>query len=586
MIQNFQIMKDLMIVLLTIVTFQMIAQDINGDWNGKLSYQGTELRLVLHITGQNGKYQSTMDSPDQGASGIEIENTTFENGKLKIAASLLQMEYTAELDEKGATLQGTFIQQGVSIPLIMTKEEGEQNVLPPPEGEANNIVLGDWNGVLNISGTKLRLVFHIIDSFGILKSTMDSPDQNANGILMDKTTFENGKLRIVANTLNAEYTAELNDGSDTLNGIFEQNGRSWDLDMTREKVEMETVVRPQEPKDFPYYQEEVKFKNPKGGHRLAGTLTMPNDGNFEKVVILISGSGPQDRNEEILNHKPFLVLSDHFTRQGIAILRYDDRGIAASEGVFAEATSKDFADDAAAAVAYLKSRKDMEGKAIGLAGHSEGGMIASMVASENTAVEFIVLLAGPGIDLKELLLLQQERTGEAEGIPVSTRKTMTKIAREMFEYIEANINLDKDQLNSGLAQLLGNLYEKLSDDGKQVIGNKDDFINQQTRMATTDWYLYLIRFSPDRFLSKVKCPVLAVNGELDLQVTSKENLEGIRKSLKRAKNKNVTIHEFPSLNHLFQKTKTGAPSEYETLEETFNKEAMDYVSNWILALEI
>jgi pimeloyl-ACP methyl ester carboxylesterase len=329
----------------------------------------------------------------------------------------------------------------------------------------------------------------------------------------------------------------------------------------------------------------VKFLNPKGGHHLAGTLTIPRNKEFDKVVILISGSGPQDRNEEVLNHKPFLVLSDHLTRNGIAVLRYDDRGVGESEGLFAQATSKDFAEDVVAAIEYLKSRKEIEGKAIGLIGHSEGGMIAPMVASENTDVDFIVLLAGPGIQLKELLLLQQDKTGEAEGVPEQMRISMRELASGMFEFIEANINLPKDDLRTGLTKLMENSYEKLSDEEKQMLGAKDNFIGQQTRMATSDWYLYLMRFSPDYFLSKVVCPVLAVNGEFDLQVTSKENLEGIRESLNRANNKQLTIHEFKGLNHLFQKTETGAPSEYGILEETFNVEAMDYISNWILKLD-
>ena len=306
--------------------------------------------------------------------------------------------------------------------------------------------------------------------------------------------------------------------------------------------------------------------------------------NFEKIVVLISGSGPQDRNEEVLNHKPFLVLSDYLTRQGIAVLRYDDRGVGESEGTFVGATTEDFADDATAAIVYLKSREDMQGKAIGLIGHSEGGMVAPMVASKNKDVDFIVLMAGPGIDIKKLLLLQQEKIGEAEGVPIKTRETMDNLAKKMFEYIDKNINLSKDQLSTGVKELAGEGYDQLPDEAKQELGTKVNFINQQSRMLTSDWYKYLMRFNPDHFLSKVKCPVLAVNGELDLQVTSNENLKGIRESLKRANNNNVTIHEFKGLNHLFQKTETGAPSEYGRLEETFNEQAMTYISRWILEL--
>jgi hypothetical protein len=579
-------MKGLVVLFLTVLMLQINAQDLVGDWHGKISFQGTELRIVFHITSQNGELQTTMDSPDQGAAGIATDKTSFENGHLTIEANALGMQYTAVLDEKGTMLKGTFNQQGISLPLNMTKGTEQRSPISSSAVGAAEKVLGDWNGVLEIPGMPLTIVFHVLDVDGNLTSTLDSPDQGAMGISMSETTYEDGQLKIVANALNAEFNGKLNEAGDTLSGIFRQNGRDWDLIMTREKVEREEVIRPQDPKVFPYLQEEVKFQNPKGGHKLAGTLTMPKDGDFEKVVVLISGSGPQDRNEEVLNHRPFLVLSDHFTRKGIAVLRYDDRGVAESEGAFTGATSKDFADDAAAAVAYLKNRKEMKGKSIGLVGHSEGGMIAPIVASENAAVDFIVLLAGPGIAIDELLLLQQDKIGEAEGMPEASRKKMAKMAKDLFAYIETNDNLPTDQLTAGLTELLSKHYANFTEEEQQMVGTKDNFINQQIGMLTSDWYLYFMRFSPDHFLSKVKCPVLAVNGEFDLQVTPKENLEGIAKSLKRAKNKNVTIHEFKGLNHLFQQTKTGAPSEYGALDETFNEEAMQFISKWIITLEI
>ena len=447
-------------------------------------------------------------------------------------------------------------------------------------------VIGDWFGTLSTPGADLRVVFHITAQNGKYQSTLDSPDQGAYGIQMDSTTFVNGELLITASALDAEYSAGLNKAGDTLIGVFLQGGMSFELIMTGEQGEVETILRPQEPQEFPYHVEEVKFENPQGGFTLAGTLTIPQDGNFEKAVILISGSGPQDRNEEVLNHKPFLVLSDHLTRQGLAVLRYDDRGVGESGGEFVGSTSKDFAEDAAAALAYLQSRKDMKGKAIGLAGHSEGGLIAPMVAMENKDVEFIVLLAGPGIKIQELLLIQQKKIGEAQGAPASFLETNAKMAKKMFEYIEKNIQLENDQLQAGLREFLDRSYDELSAEDQQMIGPKENFLIQQSRIASSEWYLYFIRIDPDRYLSRVKCPVLAVNGELDLQVSSKENLEGIRNSLAKASNKKVTVHEFKGLNHLFQQTETGAPSEYASLEETFNVEAMEYISKWILDLKL
>ncbi|MEM6963922.1 MAG: alpha/beta hydrolase [Bacteroidota bacterium] len=575
-------MKKIMAILISMMVFQLHAQEVTGDWEGTLEVQGTKLRIVFHIMEKDGKLKSTMDSPDQGAKGIAMDKTTYENNQLTIKAASMGMTYTANLDAAGKKITGKFNQGGMSFPLDLVRASAD--TAKPKGGKADPVVLGDWNGALDISGMQLRIIFHLMDESGILVATMDSPDQGAEGIMMTEARFENGDLKIVANALGATYTAKLSDDKATLDGTFVQNGNSLPLKMTREKIAKKKVNRPQEPKTFPYQQEEVKFKNPNGGHQLAGTLTMPQSGEFEKVVILITGSGPQDRNEELLGHKPFLVLSDFFIRHGIATLRYDDRGVAASGGNFSAATSADFATDAAAAVAFLKNRKDTRGKAIGLVGHSEGGMIAPIVASENADVDFIVLLAGPGIDIKELLLLQQDRIGATQGISQKERQENNEVSRRIFDFIQKNPTMEKAQLKEELFDILGKEYDKMSDTEKAENGDKATFLNNQIKTVMTDWFLYFMRFNPDDFLSKVRCPVLAVNGELDLQVTATENLAGIEKSLKRAGNKNFTIKEFKGLNHLFQKTATGAPAEYATLEETFNEDAMKYVTDWILKL--
>ena len=561
------------------MTNSLMAQDVTGDWDGILNIQGMSLRVVFHITANGEKLTATMDSPDQGAMGIPTDETTFENGTLTIITKKLGMKYIAKLDADGKSINGNFNQNGMDLPLKMERKKKEKMASGSLSKDAEKI-LGTWNGVLDV-GMQLRIAFNLSEYEGNLIATMDSPDQGANGIPTDKTTFENGKLTIEANKMGINYSAQLNDDGTKIEGEFKQGGMTFPLNLSREKVEKKVLNRPQEPKDFPYLQEEVKFQNPKGEHHLAGTLTMPNDKKFDKVVVLISGSGPQNRDEELLGHKPFLVLSDRMTRNGIAVLRYDDRGVAESTGDFQSATTRDFADDAAAAVAFLKTRKDMAGKQIGLMGHSEGGMIAPIVASENKLVDFIVLLAGPGIDIKELMMLQTDKIAEAEGTPKEVRAANAKTLSRVFDFMKENSTLDKDQIKPELLKILEEEYLTFSDAIKEDIGDKDEFFDGQINSMTTDWFLYFMRFNPQDYLSKVKCPVLAVNGELDLQVTSKENLEGIRQCLKKANNKNVTIKEFKGLNHLFQKTETGAPSEYATLEETFNEEMMKFVADWM-----
>ncbi len=449
--------------------------------------------------------------------------------------------------------------------------------------DAQNIE-GTWNGILDIQGTQLTIIFNISNENDQLTTTMDSPDQGAKGIPTDNTSFVKDSLTIDASALGMKYTGKLSDDGLSIDGTFNQGPMSLPLVLSKEKVEKKFNPRLQDPKDFPYKQEEVKFKNEKAGHSLSGTLTLPEDGKFDKVVVLISGSGPQNRNEEVaqFNHRPFLVLSDHLTRNGIGVLRYDDRGVADSEGDFSSATSRDFADDVNAAVSYLSNRSDLINKKIGLVGHSEGGMIAPMVASENEDVDFITLLAGPGIPITELMLLQSEKVALAEGAPEEIVKANITTLKPVYEFMANNPELDKEELKINLKKIFKDGMQNFSDESRASMGDEETFIDKNISGLMGDWFLYFIQFDPAKYLEKTLCPVLAINGELDLQVTAKENLAGIKKSLSEANNQRVTIKEISGQNHLFQTAKTGAPSEYDTIEETFNEETMVMITEWII----
>ena len=278
-------------------------------------------------------------------------------------------------------------------------------------------ITGQWNGVLNVQGTQLRIIINISKTIDGFTSTVDSPDQGAKDIPVNSTTFENNTLKFAVTKLLLEYTGTLNADGKNITGTLTQGGGSLPLEFSRDNVEKETVKRTQDPiEPYPYYSEDVKFMNEKAGIELAGTLTLPNKNGKFPVVVLITGSGPQNRNEEIMNHRPFLVLSDHLTRNGIGVFRYDDRGVADSKGDFKSATSLDFALDAEAAVDYLKTRKEIDKNKIGLAGHSEGGYIAPMIAARNNDVSFIVMLAGPAISGEEIVLLQTGLIEKASGV--------------------------------------------------------------------------------------------------------------------------------------------------------------------------
>ncbi len=429
-------------------------------------------------------------------------------------------------------------------------------------------ITGKWNGSLKIQGIELPLVFNVSKLQNGYSSTMDSPSQGAKDIPTTKTTFENSKLNIEIAPAKIEYVGELK--NEIIIGTFKQNGQEFPMELSRKAYVKKEVNHPQEPKKpFSYYSEDVTFENNKEKVTLAGTLTLPNkEGNYP-AVILISGSGAQNRDEEILGHKPFLLLSDYFTKNGIAVLRYDDRGTAKSTGSFKDATSANFATDVESAIEYLKTRKEINKNKIGLVGHSEGGMIAPMVASKSKDVNFVVLLAGPGLRGDKLLLLQKEKIERAMGISQEEILKSQKIYKGAYNLI---LNLKKEDLK--LKDYFTNQLPK------ETPPNQIDAIVNQ---LSSDWIQFYLKYDPAPSLEKIKCPVLAVNGEKDLQVPSKENLEAIKKELQKGGNKKVTIIEFPKLNHLFQTTETGNPSEYETNTETFNKNALQQITAWIIS---
>lgn len=438
-------------------------------------------------------------------------------------------------------------------------------------------ISGTWKGNLSVQGMELPIVFNISQSDDGYTTTLDSPKQGAYDLPTDKTVLDGSTLTITYAQIGMEYTAIFANGK--LQGTFKQLGQTFPLNMTKGEKETKKV-KPQEPKKpYPYIAEEVTFENAKAGNiKLAGTLTLPKDVKNPPVAILISGSGPQDRNEELLGHKPFLVLADHLTRQGIAVLRYDDRGTAKSEGDFASATSFDFATDVEAAMAYLQTRSDVvDINKIGLIGHSEGGLIAPIVAARNNNIAYCVLLAGPGVDGKTVLLTQGKRAAELEGYPAQDIAASQEASAKLYA-ITANYKGEASKKE--MKAILHDLKTKItSEKGKAEL--TDDVINQQVEAFTSPWMRTFMSYNPQVSLQKVNCPVLAVNGEKDFQVLPKMNLEGIKKGLQH--NKDVTIKEFKNLNHLFQTSETGAFSEYANIEETFAPVALNFVSDWINA---
>lgn len=432
---------------------------------------------------------------------------------------------------------------------------------------------GTWYGLLEVQGVQLNLTFHFDDTAGTgLVATMDSPDQGATGIPVTTASFENSQLKLSVPAAGITYEGNYDD-TKIITGIFKQGGLSLPLNLSRRKPEKAEILRPQEPQaPFPYISEEVSFLNREADITLAGTLTIPEGNGTFPAVILISGSGAQDRNSEILHHKPFLVLSDHFTRKGIAVLRFDERGVGKSEGVFSGATSYDFAKDVEAAIKFLSSRKEIDKNKIGLLGHSEGGLIAPIVAEESDSLAYIVMVAGPGLRGKELLLLQKREFERRSGLSAE------EIAKGQA-LLEGAYDIMITSTEEGTAlkeELRKTILENTADE------TKAEEIEMLLSQLSDPWFINMIKHDPAKYLGKVRIPILALYGEKDFQVPPNENAEAVRAALEEAGNKNYTIMKLENLNHLFQESTTGLLEEYAQIEQTFSPAAMEIISQWIL----
>ena len=446
-----------------------------------------------------------------------------------------------------------------------------------------------WEGFVTLPGG-LKLNFEV--SLDKDSGTISIPQQGAKDLaLSDVSVGETIKFTLKVPNPAAHAVWEFTPAADgkSAEGTLKQMGQEFKSSMTALAAgEMaKGTKRPQEPKlPFPYQTEEVSVKVEKGGHVLAGVLSIPEGKGPFPGVILVSGSGPQDRDELLLGHKPFLVLADHLTRKGIAVLRYDDRGVGKSTGDFAASTSDDFADDALAALTFLAARPEINAKQVGIIGHSEGALIAPMVAANSTVPTFIVLLAGPGMPGSDLLVLQGRLISEANGTKPEDAARSAAENRTIFEMLRDNkpdTEIRAAILKAIEAELAQdpNTKDKPAEERNRLANQT---ATQQMLSLNSPWMKRFLQIDPIVALRKVKVPVLALNGEKDLQVPPKENLAGIAEALNAAGNANVTTKELPGLNHLFQTSKTGSPSEYADIEETFAPAALDAVSAWILEL--
>ena len=429
---------------------------------------------------------------------------------------------------------------------------------------------GDWDGALAVqAGTTLRLSLHVETTATGQSAKLVSVDQGGAIVPVSAITKIGSQIIFNMPSAGATFQALLSTDSNTLFGSFTQGGVPRPLSLARRAagaIAPVDIKRPQEPqRPFPYREEDVVYPSA-GGAVLAGTLSLPEGSGKFPAVLLIGGSGPNNRDEGVFGHKPFLLLADYLTRRGIAVLRVDKRGIGKSTGNFSQATSADFATDVKAGVALLKARRDI-GK-IGLLGHSEGGEIAPMVAADDPSIAFVVLMAGPGVRGDVLMPMQIRRIGRADGISDSVLDFAVSLTSKRYAAIESASDT-ADAIAKQRAVLIAN---------SPVAGNAVPDL--QLAATSSPWYRFFLAYDPAPALARVKCPVLALNGDKDLQVDAVQNLTAIKAAL--SGNKDATIMTLPGLNHLFQTAKTGSPSEYVNIEETIAPSVLATIGDWIV----
>ena len=447
-------------------------------------------------------------------------------------------------------------------------------------GQNETDITGNWRGMLDAGGVKLTFVLKISKNAGDHTAKLDIPEQGAKDLPLDSITLNDRTVKFSAAKFGFDYEGTLNKTGDEINGTFKQGAANIPLSFKRSNAEV-TFNRPQTPKKpYPYNEEDVGYKNEKDNVKLAGTLTLPRrEGKFP-AVILITGSGAQDRNSTIFGHQLFLVLADYLTRRGIAVLRVDDRGIGGSDLGSLSATTENLVGDVLAGVEYLKTRREINTKQIGLIGHSEGGMIAPLASVRSKDVAFIVMLAGTGQTGEEVLLSQITAILKASGAASEDIAQKVDLQKNLYAIIKSEP--DNKLAEQKIVEMLEKRKSKMNERELEEFAPTEKAVKEGISTLLSAWYRYFLSYNPRPTLERVKIPVLALNGENDTQILAKENLEIISASLKKAGNKDFTVKSFPKLNHLFQTSKTGLLAEYGEIEETIAPQVLEMIADWIL----
>jgi pimeloyl-ACP methyl ester carboxylesterase len=559
-----------------------------GHWEGTITLPTVPLAIRVDLERASaGEWRGTVDIPVQGLRGFKLDRVTVEGGSVRFAMPGIpgDPQFAGRFDAAGRppVLVGDFIQGGQTFPFRLEQgpkpahREGET----PGQGVPGKGLAGFWQGSLRPAPViELRLALELTNTpAGGLGGVVVSMDQGGVRIPITRVEEAGGEVRFETASVGGKFAGTCNGDGSELAGGWEQGGRRTPLTFFR-LARAPSLRRPQEPrKPYPYAEIEVAVTNRAAGIVLAGTLTVPAGPGPHPAVVLITGSGPQDRDEAIMGHRPFLVLADHLTRAGIAVLRCDDRGAGRSGGTFATATLRDFVEDALAGVAFLRARPEVALGRIGVVGHSEGGIIGPEAAVRSPDIAFLVLLAGVGVPIEALLIRQGGDVARLMGAGPDAIAQNAELQRRIFQVVREEA--DPTRVETRLRALLADAMAGLTETQRAMLGLADAALDAQVRALQSPWFRKLIRYDPRPVLEQVHCPVLAITGEKDVQVAAEENLAAIRSALAAGGNTRVKTLALPGLNHLFQTCPTGAVAEYGTIEETFNPAALQLISDWI-----
>jgi len=555
-----------------------VAQDVAGCWVGTIAEGSNRRRAMIELTQAGGTWAGQFHTLVDEVDSNEFGSVTNEGNQWTFAIPDVAGSPTlvATLSTDGQTLSGEGSRGGTTFPFEFRRVGDAQ--MPPA---------GYWQGGLTQGGAIiLRINLSIVAApCGQVLVTMDSPDQGASGMAITGFEMRGDSMLFDMAYVGGSFEGTLLSDRSALKGTWHQGGNANPMELKLGEAP-EGPNRPQEPQPpFPYHVEEVTYENAAAGITLAGTLTMPSSQGPHPAVILISGSGAQDRDETIMGHKPFLLLADHLTRRGIAVLRYDDRGVGGSGGNTMLATLQDNATDVEAAIAFLKTRPELDSGRIGLMGHSEGGWVAPLVAMTNDDVSFIVMLAGPGVSAEDLLFAQQEALLTVAGVSADYIEGNAMVSKVMFEILREDDN--PETVNAELIRRVEVLKQESTPAQREGIEQVMTSISpeqwqSQIRTMTTPWFRGLLDYDPTEAFQELDVPVLALIGELDLQVPPSQNIPALEEAFTNGKATDYTVRVLPQLNHLLQTATTGAIGEYAQIEETMSPVALKIISDWIL----